>query len=209
MKKIRYIGFIAISLALIIGATGCKSSKRQPTVTKLPTAGFGETGTGAGTGTGTGTEPLPPIQPGGGTSASDLDKNKQQSGLPEPEGLSNMTPDRLFFEAQRVYFDFDSSTIRPSERSKIDFVANYLKENQQTKIQVEGHCDERGTEEYNRALGERRALAIREYLMNAGVSGTRIYTISYGEDKPLDTGHNEAAWAKNRRGEFILYRPKQ
>jgi peptidoglycan-associated lipoprotein len=120
-----------------------------------------------------------------------------------------MTPDREFFSAQRVYFDFDSSTIRPSERSKIDFVANYLKENQQTKIQIEGHCDERGTEEYNRTLGERRALALREYLMNAGIPGTRVFTISYGEDKPLDPGHNEAAWAKNRRGEFILYRPKQ
>jgi peptidoglycan-associated lipoprotein len=87
-------------------------------------------------------------------------------------------------------------------------VANYFKQHSAEKLQIEGHCDERGTEEYNRALGERRALAIREYLVNLGVAADRVYTLSWGEDKPADTGHDEAAWGKNRRGEFILLKPK-
>ncbi len=69
---------------------------------------------------------------------------------------------------------------------------------------IEGNCDERGTEEYNRSLGERRALALREALSNAGIDPQRIRTISYGKDKPADPGHDESAWAKNRRGDFVL-----
>ncbi|MGC8829247.1 MAG: peptidoglycan-associated lipoprotein Pal [Verrucomicrobiia bacterium] len=205
MKTIRQIGLFAICITFAIATIGCKSSKKQPTVTQLPSAAT------PGTTTSTqGTEPtMPPIQPGGTPSATDLTKIQSSTDLPEPKGLENMIPDREFFRAQIVYFDFDRSAIKESEKSKLDFVAKYLKENNETKIQIEGHCDERGTEEYNRALGERRALAAREYLINAGVSGTRIYTISYGEDKPADPGHNEAAWAKNRRCEFILYRPRK
>jgi hypothetical protein len=76
------------------------------------------------------------------------------------------------------------------------------------KLLIEGHCDERGTEEYNRSLGERRALALREALAKAGVSPDRVRTLSYGKDKPADPGHDESAWSKNRRGEFILLHPK-
>lgn len=73
---------------------------------------------------------------------------------------------------------------------------------------MDGHCDERGTEEYNRSLGERRAQGIREFLAREGVDASRVRTISFGEDKPVETGHNEAAWSKNRRGEFILLTPR-
>lgn len=208
MKNINLIISAIVAIGLVFCSTGCKGTKKQPVVTQLPSsagAGTGTTGVGTGTGVETTTPITPTPQPG-----SDTLKPPQMPGeLPDPNGLNNMVPDREFFKAQTVYFDFDSSVIKATERSKIDFVANYLKSNPETKIQVEGHCDERGTEEYNRALGERRALAIREYLINAGVSGSRIYTISYGEDKPVDPGHNEAAWAKNRRGEFVLYRPKK
>ena len=76
-------------------------------------------------------------------------------------------------------------------------------------VQVEGHCDERGTEEYNRALGERRALAAREALIGLGIASDRVDTISYGEDKPAVPGHNESAWSKNRRGAFVLLTPPQ
>lgn len=206
MKTIKKIGFLAICIMLAIATTSCKSSKKEPTVTKLPE---GTSTTGTGTTSPNIEQTAPPIQPGGTPSATDLTKMQSSTDLPDAKGLENMMPDREFFKAQIVYFDFDRSTIKDSEKSKLDFVAKYLKENSETKIQVEGHCDERGTEEYNRALGERRALAAREYLINAGVSGTRIYTISYGEDKPADPGHNEAAWAKNRRCEFVLYRPKK
>ena len=77
------------------------------------------------------------------------------------------------------------------------------------KLLIEGHCDERGTEEYNRSLGERRALAVREYLVRLGIQASRIRTISYGFDRPVDNGHNEAAWSKNRRDEFIVLMPRQ
>jgi peptidoglycan-associated lipoprotein len=87
-------------------------------------------------------------------------------------------------------------------------VANYLKSNGGQAVLVEGHCDERGTPEYNRALGERRALSVRESLISLGVPGEGIHTVSFGEDRPADPGHNDAAWAKNRRAEFVLLKPK-
>jgi peptidoglycan-associated lipoprotein len=101
-----------------------------------------------------------------------------------------------------VHFDFDSAKIRPSEVGKLEAVASWMKSNPGAKLVVEGHCDERGTAEYNRALGERRAQAAREKLVALGVDASRITTISYGKDRPADLGHSEAAWAKNRRCEF-------
>ena len=124
------------------------------------------------------------------------------------ELIENMIPDREIFKNQTVYFGFDRATIKASEGSKLKDVAKVLKEKDQTKVQIEGHCDERGTEEYNRSLGERRALALREYLINLGVTADRVFTISYGEDKPAVPEHTDAAWEKNRRGEFILLSPK-
>ena len=102
-----------------------------------------------------------------------------------------------------VYFDFDSVKIRPSEVAKLEAVAAALKGNS-NKLVIEGYCDERGTAEYNRALGERRAEAAREKLVALGVAASRITTISYGRDKPADLGHDETAWAKNRRCEFSI-----
>jgi peptidoglycan-associated lipoprotein len=86
-------------------------------------------------------------------------------------------------------------------------VADFLKQNPQAAVRVEGNCDERGTEEYNRSLGERRALAAREELVRQGITPDRVDTLSYGEDKPLDSGHNESAWKQNRRDDFILLTP--
>ena len=102
-----------------------------------------------------------------------------------------------------VLFDFDSARIRPSEESKLEAVAAYLKANP-GKLVVEGHCDERGTAEYNRALGERRAIAARDGLVKLGVDTGRMSTISYGKDRPADPGHDEMAWGKNRRCEFVV-----
>jgi peptidoglycan-associated lipoprotein len=102
-----------------------------------------------------------------------------------------------------VLFDYDSARIRPSEISKLEAVAAYLRSNP-GKLVIEGHCDERGTAEYNRALGERRALAARDELVKLGIEASRMSTISYGKDRPVDMGHDEAAWAKNRRCEFVV-----
>jgi peptidoglycan-associated lipoprotein len=103
-----------------------------------------------------------------------------------------------------VHFNFDKYDIRPEDAQILKDNAALLLKYPQVKIQVEGHCDERGTNEYNLALGERRANAAKKYLVSLGISTDRISSISYGEEKPLDTGHNEEAWAKNRRGHFVI-----
>jgi len=103
-----------------------------------------------------------------------------------------------------VYFDFDKYSIRPSDAEILKENAAVLMKNSTWKIQVEGHCDERGTVEYNLALGERRANSVKKYLLSLGVPENRLSTISYGKEKPLDPAHNEAAWAKNRRAQFTI-----
>src|SRR5512136_2010248 len=103
-----------------------------------------------------------------------------------------------------VHFDFDKYDIRRVDEAILKENAAFLKNNPKMKIQIEGHCDERGTVEYNLALGERRANSVKRYLSSLGLTGDRISTISYGKEKPLDQGHNEEAWAKNRRGHFIV-----
>jgi peptidoglycan-associated lipoprotein len=101
-----------------------------------------------------------------------------------------------------VYFEFDQATL--SERAKETLVRNaeWLRANSNARIQVEGNADERGTPEYNLALGERRAAAVKSYLSSLGVEGSRLVTISYGEERPADPGHGEEAWEKNRRVDF-------
>ena len=108
------------------------------------------------------------------------------------------------FESEHIYFDFDKSELKPASRAALDKKEVWLRANPGYKVRIEGYCDERGTSEYNMALGERRANAGWKYLNALGVSGKRMYTISYGELMPADPGHNERAWAKNRRDEFKL-----
>jgi peptidoglycan-associated lipoprotein len=103
-----------------------------------------------------------------------------------------------------VRFDFDKSEVREDGRKTCQVVADYLKKNPGAKLQIEGHCDERGTSEYNIALGDRRATAVMTYLVSLGVSKGALSTVSFGKEKPLDPGHDEGAWAKNRRAHFVL-----
>ena len=103
-----------------------------------------------------------------------------------------------------IHFAFDKYDIPPEEAAILKENAAYLKKVPNIKIQLEGHCDERGTIEYNLALGERRANKTKDYLISLGISAARISTISYGKEKPLDPGHNEEAWAKNRRAHTII-----
>lgn len=104
-----------------------------------------------------------------------------------------------------VYFAFDSSAVGDAEKPKLEWLANYLKQNDAEVVRVEGNCDERGSDEYNRGLGERRALAVREYLVNLGVADARIDSISYGEEKPaVQNAKTESEHAKNRRAEFVV-----
>jgi len=117
--------------------------------------------------------------------------------------------DRATLAAHTVHFDFDSSVVKSSEKPHVEAVAAYMKSAPRgVALLVEGHCDERGTEEYNRSLGERRALALRDALISSGADGNRITTRSFGEDVPVAMGHDESAWQQNRRGEFVVLHPK-
>lgn len=108
-------------------------------------------------------------------------------------------------DLEKIYFDFDSYILTQASRDTLTKNAeSLLKKNLSVKIQVEGHCDERGSDEYNLALGEKRAKAALNYLVTLGVPAARLSFISYGEEKPAEPGHDEVAWAKNRRGEFVI-----
>jgi peptidoglycan-associated lipoprotein len=104
----------------------------------------------------------------------------------------------------RVFFDTDRSELKPQARSTIEALAAWMNEHPGVALTIEGHCDERGTREYNLALGERRANAVRDYLVALGISGNRLGTISYGKERPAVPGSTPSAWAQNRRGVFVV-----
>jgi peptidoglycan-associated lipoprotein len=108
---------------------------------------------------------------------------------------------------QDVLFDYDKYDIRPDARPVLDSVASLLNEEPQLNVVVEGHCDERGTNEYNLALGERRARSVKDYLVSLGVSPGRLITITYGEEKPVCTEKSETCWQQNRRAHFVVVKP--
>lgn len=103
-----------------------------------------------------------------------------------------------------IYFDFDKYELRPDARERLRKNADFMKEYPEFTYGLEGHCDERGTNEYNLALGERRANAAKDYLTSLGVASSRVRTISYGEEKPFCMGHDESCWGRNRRGHFVM-----
>lgn len=102
-----------------------------------------------------------------------------------------------------VFFDYDKSTISAEAKKTIQGNVEWMRKNAGTKVQIEGHCDNRGSIEYNVALGERRANAVKDYMMSLGIAGNRLATISYGEEKPLVSSENESAWKRNRRANFV------
>ena len=201
MKTTKLIFPLTLALVAILATTGCKKGLTK--VTQLP----GENPAVVGGDTDPGTlPPAMPITPDNG--------NVTPGGGPGQLPVSSSwdpadtTQDRQALAAYTVHFAFDSATVKSDEESKVTIVSESLKSDMNAKLLIEGNCDERGTEEYNRSLGERRALALRELLAKDGVDPERIRTISYGKDKPVDPGHDESAFAKNRRGDFVLCHPK-
>ncbi len=110
----------------------------------------------------------------------------------------------MAFSEEDIHFEFDSSALMPAAQDILVRKADYMRANPNITVTVEGHCDERGTDAYNMALGERRAQSAKEFLTNLGISANRLGTISYGEERPVDPGQNEAAWAKNRRAHLVI-----
>jgi peptidoglycan-associated lipoprotein len=197
MKVSKFANLMAVGLALTLVGSGCKHAPVG--VTHIP----GRPTTGVPTDFNT-----PPITGDDSKPITDTDFKRGQDGIhqPDPQHIG-WIHDENALAAHIVHFAYDSSVIKASEQPNVAAVADYLKSNSSKAVEVDGHCDERGTDEYNRALGERRALAIREALVALGIDAGRVDTKSYGRDKPIDLGHSEAAHAKNRRGEFILLTP--
>jgi peptidoglycan-associated lipoprotein len=134
--------------------------------------------------------------------AREQDERDRQEAARQQQARQEMRE----FESENIYFDFDMSELKPEARDILREKAAYLQKNSGYRVRIEGHCDERGTNEYNIALGERRANAAKDFITALGISGNRISILTYGEEKPADPGHNEDAWAKNRRDEFKLIR---
>lgn len=180
MKTLKLLSLALVAISLIGAQTGCKSKK--PVNPGINTGEIGlPPGVGDGMiGDGTGGLGLS----GSGPAIGDYMAADPSAGI------------------QSVYFAYDSSTLAAGEDAKVSAVAAYLQSRPGTFVLVEGHCDERGSNEYNMSLGERRALAIRESLVSQGIDAGFIMTQSYGEEKPVAMGHDESSYSQNRRGDF-------
>jgi len=149
------------------------------------------------------------------TTQAEVQKASEQSAE-ETEQARRLQEDRLRAEATareaaetafvnaNIHFAFDSSVLSDQAQQILNSKADYLRTNPGVTVTVEGHCDERGTDAYNIALGERRAESVKNFLVNLGISTNRLNTISYGEERPIARGQNEAVWAKNRRAQFVI-----
>jgi peptidoglycan-associated lipoprotein len=199
-------GLITMTSLLILGVavTGCA---KRPATTQAaapaPTGAAGAT-TGGGTSSGAGMTAARPTQPGsgGGTSTGPSGTAAAQT----PGATARPSPKEFVAvaELRDIHFDFDKYDIRPSDAKTLDANASWLKSNPGHLVLIEGHCDERGTNEYNLALGERRAKSTMNYLVSQGVQANRITIISYGEERPACTEKTEDCWAKNRRAHFLV-----
>lgn len=152
---------------------------------------------------------VPPVT--GATTGQDRTLSDEERARIAEEELARAERDRLLREQERlagilkdVLFDFDSYAVSNNELPKIEGVSSFMKQDRNVKMVVEGHCDERGTVDYNLALGQKRAEAVKNYLVKLGIEPARIRTISYGKELPAETGNTEEAWAKNRRAHFKI-----
>ncbi len=143
-----------------------------------------------------------------GTSESPPSVESGQTVPGESAETAESTPTASSIESEfpTVHFEFNQATIRGEDLSLLKKAAEMLKANSNSNLTIEGHCDERGSSEYNLALGERRAQSVKSYLRTLGIEGKRLATISYGEERPVDSGKDESAWAKNRRADSLVNR---
>jgi len=169
---VRRFGYVLVGVALLL-ATGCA---QQTVKTEEAVAGAPS-----------------PVGRAGAETMTEAERQRRRAAFKASLGD---------FETELVHFDFDKSAIRPDMRGVLDKKARFLLDYPTIRIQVEGHCDERGTVEYNIALGHRRSQSAKDYLVSLGVDASRIDTVSFGKERPLDPRRNELAWSKNRRAKF-------
>ncbi len=210
MKLNKFVLPLVLALAGLLATTGCKHGFNGK-VTTLP--GHRQEPIAENPNPNTlpsSTTPLPDTtpMPNASTIPNTGDKTPTGGGVLPGWRPEDMNQNRDVWAADTVHFKFDSAVVEDNEQANVANVAQALTSDKSLLVLIEGHCDERGTEQYNMSLGERRALALREALARDGVDPMRIQTRSYGKDQPVDPGHNEAAWAKNRRGQFIQCTPK-
>jgi peptidoglycan-associated lipoprotein len=176
--------FVVLTLMIAVGACSKKSVPSQP--------GYG------------GTESSPYGTMGAGSGAGLDDARWRELGITTEEQKREFLEKAKTFENQDVYYDYDAYTLSAPAKKVLDEKIAFLKQYAKVKVTVEGHCDERGTTEYNLALGERRANAAQQYILNSGLQTQKLTTISYGKERPIATGHDESSYAKNRRAHFAL-----
>lgn len=193
MKHTGYVVMVVLLLALpalICGGCGRKAARveQQELVREVPPQA---------------------VEPSAEAAEEDLSLRLPE-GIPE-ETLEELPPvaarEKVFLETsplEDVRFDYDRAIIRKDAAEVLARNAAWLIDHPTVEAMIEGHCDERGTVEYNVALGERRAASVRKYLVRLGIDANRLFTISYGEERPVDPRHNEDAWAKNRRAHFLV-----
>ena len=209
MKKGAFYHILALGVVSVF-IVGCKSQRpvgltnipaMEPIVKTITVPGPVQPLPPGGTGGILGGNPLPG---NGGTTIVEIPPENTDLGK---NFNGSQVEDRDMFLAQMVHFEFDSSAVRPDDLPKVEIVAQYMIQNPTHSLLVEGHCDERGTEDYNLSLGERRALSVVDELIRYGVTQDRIRTTSYGEKIQITSGITEADFAQNRRGEFVLLKP--
>ena len=196
--------FCVVTSLLVLAAIGTGCAKRPATTQAAAPAPTGTASTMAPSSSQPSTSSTPSgpstAQPGGGATAT-------PSPAPTTAAPTSRPPVSTFTavpELQDIYFDFDKYDIRAEDAKTLDANAAWLKSNASNLVLIEGHCDERGTNEYNLALGERRAKATMNYLVSQGIQANRITIISYGEERPVCNEKTEACWAKNRRANFLV-----
>jgi peptidoglycan-associated lipoprotein len=152
------------------------------------------------------TPPPPPAQEQPKVEKVDNAAAVKKPAMTEEEIFISKSLEQINLEAplKMIQFDYDQYTIREDAKATLEGDAGWMKKFSSAKVLIEGHCDERGTEEYNLALGEKRAKTAYDYLVSLGVSPDRMKVISYGKSQPLDNGHNETSWQKNRRAQFLI-----
>ncbi len=190
MKATRFLTLIAIAVVLGFFATGCRPQNMTTIPSRPPELGQHDV------------SPAPGITPG-----SENPNGNPLIPMSDFPGHTNWVEHADILADDTVHFAYDSSAIKSADKSRIANVADYLKKNPDAAVRVEGNADERGTAEYNRSLGERRALAAREQLVHLGIAADRVDTVSYGFDKPVDPARNEEAYKKNRRDDFVVLTP--
>jgi peptidoglycan-associated lipoprotein len=184
MQSKKGIFLVVMILALIASMSAC-SKKNVP-----PPPGYG------------GAEGYGQMPPAGGPG---MDEAKwRELGIHSEAEKREFLERARAFENQNVYFDYDAYTLSEPAKKVLDEKIAFLKRYPKVAVTIEGNCDERGTTEYNIALGERRANASQQYLAASGLSNLKLTTVSYGKERPIATGHDEASWAKNRRDHFVL-----